>query len=111
MRTVRNTDRPKRRSFRKFDRNSSPAGNPVGLLFFRCAGRMRPVVSVSGNGTAASGIRCIDRRKPRGAEMQILIFLSECMVPLMIFYIIGFGLLSGRPVICLLYTSDAADEL
>ena len=30
--------------------------------------------------------------------MQILIFLSECMVPLMIFYIIGFGLLSGRPV-------------
>ena len=98
MRTVRNTDRPKRRSFRKFDRNSSPAGNPVGLLFFRCVGRMRPVVSVSGNGTAASGIRCIDRRKPRGAEMQILIFLSECMVPLMIFYIIGFGLLSGRPV-------------
>ena len=70
----------------------------MGLLFFRCAGRMRPVVSVSGNGTAASGIRCIDRRKPRGVEMQILIFLSECMVPLMIFYIIGFGLLSGRPV-------------
>ena len=98
MRAVRNTDRPKRRSFRKFDRNSSPAGNPVGLLFFRCAGRMCPIVWVSGNGTAASGIRCIDGRKPRGVEMQILIFLSECMVPLMIFYIIGFGLLSGRPV-------------
>ena len=31
-------------------------------------------------------------------NMRVLIFLSECMVPLMIFYIIGFGLLSGRPV-------------
>lgn len=30
--------------------------------------------------------------------MKILIFLSDCMVPLIIFYIIGFGLLSGRPV-------------
>lgn len=28
-----------------------------------------------------------------------LMFLSEAMVPLMIFYIIGFGLLSGRPVL------------
>lgn len=30
--------------------------------------------------------------------MDILIFLSEFMVPLVIFYIVGFGLLSGRPV-------------
>ena len=29
---------------------------------------------------------------------DILIFLSEFMVPLVIFYIVGFGLLSGRPV-------------
>lgn len=33
-----------------------------------------------------------------GTKLKILIFLSECMVPLIIFYIIGFGLLSGRPV-------------
>lgn len=31
--------------------------------------------------------------------MRFLIFLSEAMVPLMIFYIVGFGLLSGRPVL------------
>ena len=31
--------------------------------------------------------------------MQFLIFLSEAMVPLMIFYIVGFGVLSGRPVL------------
>ena len=31
--------------------------------------------------------------------MKILLFLSECMVPLMIFYIVGFGMLSGRPVL------------
>ena len=31
--------------------------------------------------------------------MKILLFLSEAMVPLMIFYIVGFGLLSGRPVL------------
>lgn len=31
--------------------------------------------------------------------MKFLIFLSEAMVPLMIFYIVGFGLLSGRPVL------------
>lgn len=30
--------------------------------------------------------------------MRILIFLSQFMVPLILFYIIGFGLLSGRPV-------------
>lgn len=30
--------------------------------------------------------------------MRILIFLSEFMVPLILFYIIGFGILSGRPV-------------
>ena len=30
--------------------------------------------------------------------MKFLLFLSEAMVPLMIFYIVGFGLLSGRPV-------------
>ncbi|MCI8511385.1 MAG: spore maturation protein [Lachnospiraceae bacterium] len=30
--------------------------------------------------------------------MDILIFLSEFMVPLSIFYIVGFGLLAGRPV-------------
>lgn len=30
--------------------------------------------------------------------MELLIFLSEFMVPLVIFYIVGFGLLSGRPV-------------
>lgn len=30
--------------------------------------------------------------------MDVLIFLSEFMVPLVIFYIVGFGLLSGRPV-------------
>ncbi len=30
--------------------------------------------------------------------MDFLIFLSEFMVPLAIFYIVGFGLLSGRPV-------------
>ena len=29
--------------------------------------------------------------------MQFLLFLSEAMVPLMIFYIVGFGVLSGRP--------------
>lgn len=32
------------------------------------------------------------------SKLKILIFLSECLVPLIIFYIIGFGLLSGRPV-------------
>lgn len=31
--------------------------------------------------------------------MRFMIFLSEAMVPLMIFYIVGFGLLSGRPVL------------
>ncbi len=31
--------------------------------------------------------------------MEFLLFLSEAMVPLMIFYIVGFGLLSGRPVL------------
>lgn len=31
--------------------------------------------------------------------MSFLLFLSEAMVPLMIFYIVGFGLLSGRPVL------------
>ena len=31
--------------------------------------------------------------------MKFLIFLSEAMVPLMIFYIVGFGLLCGRPVL------------
>ena len=31
--------------------------------------------------------------------MGLLLFLSEAMVPLMIFYIVGFGLLSGRPVL------------
>lgn len=30
--------------------------------------------------------------------MDVLIFLSEFMVPLVIFYIVGFGVLSGRPV-------------
>ena len=30
--------------------------------------------------------------------MQFILFLSEFMVPLMIFYMIGFGVLSGRPV-------------
>lgn len=30
--------------------------------------------------------------------MQFILFLSECMVPLMIFYIVGFALLGGRPV-------------
>ena len=30
--------------------------------------------------------------------MKILIFLSEFMVPLTIFYIVGFGFLSKRPV-------------
>ena len=30
--------------------------------------------------------------------MDILIFLSEFMVPLTVFYIVGFGILSGRPV-------------
>ena len=30
--------------------------------------------------------------------MQFLLFLSEAMVPLMIFYIVGFGVISGRPV-------------
>ena len=30
--------------------------------------------------------------------MEVLIFLSEFMVPLVIFYIVGFGILSGRPV-------------
>ena len=30
--------------------------------------------------------------------MDVLIFLSEFMVPLVIFYIVGFGLLSGKPV-------------
>ena len=31
--------------------------------------------------------------------MKFLLFLSEAMVPLMIFYIVGFGLLLGRPVL------------
>ena len=31
--------------------------------------------------------------------MWFILFLSEAMVPLMIFYIVGFGLLSGRPVL------------
>ena len=31
--------------------------------------------------------------------MRFILFLSEAMVPLMIFYIVGFGLLSGRPVL------------
>ena len=31
--------------------------------------------------------------------MQFLLFVSEAMVPLMIFYIVGFGVLSGRPVL------------
>ena len=31
--------------------------------------------------------------------MKFLLFLSEAMVPLMIFYIVGFGLLSGGPVL------------
>ena len=31
--------------------------------------------------------------------MKFLLFLSVAMVPLMIFYIVGFGLLSGRPVL------------
>ena len=31
--------------------------------------------------------------------MRLLLFLSEAMVPLMIFYIVGFGLLAGRPVL------------
>ena len=31
--------------------------------------------------------------------MKLLMFLSEAMVPLVIFYITGFGLLSGRPVL------------
>ena len=30
--------------------------------------------------------------------MDILVFLSEFMVPLAVFYIVGFGILSGRPV-------------
>lgn len=30
--------------------------------------------------------------------MRLLLFLSEALVPLILFYIIGFGLLSGRPV-------------
>ena len=31
--------------------------------------------------------------------MKVLVFLSEVMVPLTIFYIVGFGLLSRRPVL------------
>ena len=31
--------------------------------------------------------------------MSFLLFLSDAMVPLMIFYIVGFGILSGRPVL------------
>ena len=30
--------------------------------------------------------------------MKVLIFLSEIMIPLVLFYIAGFGILSGRPV-------------
>lgn len=30
--------------------------------------------------------------------MELLIFLSECMVPLVIFYFVGFGVLEKRPV-------------
>ena len=33
--------------------------------------------------------------------MDILIFLSEFMVPLTVFYIVGFGILSGRPAFTL----------
>ena len=36
--------------------------------------------------------------KQAGAIMDILIFLSEFMVPIIIFYIVGFGVLSKRPV-------------
>ncbi len=31
--------------------------------------------------------------------MKVLEFLSDAMVPLMLFYIVGFGLMSGRPVL------------
>lgn len=37
-------------------------------------------------------------QKKIGESMDILIFLSEFMVPLTIFYIVGFGVLSKRPV-------------
>ena len=30
--------------------------------------------------------------------MNLILFLSECMVPLLIFWIVGFGILSKRPV-------------
>ena len=30
--------------------------------------------------------------------MSFILFLSEAMVPLIIFYIVGFGILSKRPV-------------
>lgn len=30
--------------------------------------------------------------------MKFILFLSECMVPLIIFYIVGFGVLSKRPI-------------
>lgn len=30
--------------------------------------------------------------------MQFILFISECLVPIIIFYIVGFGLLSKRPI-------------
>jgi spore maturation protein B len=43
------------------------------------------------------GIQCNNQVKP-GEIMRFLMFLSEAMVPLIIFYIVGFGILSKRPV-------------
>src|SRR5699024_7197818 len=43
--------------------------------------------------------RLLIRTCAGGVIMKFLLFLSEAMVPLMIFYIVGFGLLSGRPVL------------
>lgn len=43
------------------------------------------------------GIECNNQEKP-GEKMTFLMFLSEALVPLVIFYIVGFGILSKRPV-------------
>ena len=46
--------------------------------------------------TVSNGV--LTWKTSKEANMDILIFLSEFMVPLVIFYIVGFGVLSKRPV-------------
>ena len=40
--------------------------------------------------------------------MKVLMFLSDMMIPLVIFYIVGFGILMKRKVIVKMFSSSAA---